>query len=1296
MLDFFQVCTKEARGGVVEVFPDFIVGRSKDIMVRGQSFYAVWDEDLGLWSTDEYDVQRIVDAAVAKFAEELKATGVSCNVKYLRSYSTNLQNQFRKFLKNVSDNSHQLDAKLTFRNTEVKKNDYASRRLPYDLTPGDFSAWDELVSFLYSPEERAKIEWAIGSIISGDSKTIEKFLVFFGPGGTGKSTILKIIQKMFQGYVAMFEAKALVGNNNTFATEAFKNSPLVAIQHDGDLSKIEDNSVLNSIVGHDTMRINEKYKPGYDAALTAFLFMGTNKPVKITDAKSGLIRRLIDVQPTGNKLEPDHYYSLMARIEFELGAIAQHCFDRYKQMGKNYYNTYRPLEMMFRTDVFFNFIEAYYDVFKAQDSTTLKQAWTFYKEYCAEAELEYKLTQIKFREELKNYFGDFHDRITVDGTSLRSYFKGFTAQPFREVVKQTKKTTTYGLVIDSTVSLLDKELASQPAQYAKSNGNPQKYWTDDERIIDGVLKKPKPDQVVNTTLADLDTTKLHYVKVPENHIVIDFDLKGEDGEKSLASNLVAASQWPATYAELSKSGGGVHLHYDYVGGDPGTLAAEYADGIEIKVYQGNSSLRRKLTLCNNLPVAPISSGLPFKEKKTVIETKTLQSEKGLRELIARNLRKEINPGTKSSMDFIKKILDDAYESGMAYDVTDLRPKLMAFANNSSNQALTCLKILKQLKLKSEVSVEDSTTPVPAKDDRIVFFDVEVYPNLFVICWKYEGSDTVVRMINPSPTDVEGLFQFKLVGFNNRRYDNHILWAAMMGFSNEDLYKLSQAIITEKNTNATFGEAYNLSYADIYDFSSKKQGLKKFMIELGLHHMEMDIPWDQPVPKEMWMKVVEYCVNDVVGTEAVFNDRKQDFVARQVLAELSGLSVNQTTPKHTAKIIFGSDRNPQDSFIYTELAGEFPGYTFDPFAVEKSHYRDESVGEGGYVYAEPGIYENVVVLDVASMHPTSMKVLELFGKYTPNFTRLMDARLAIKHGDMAKAKELLPGALGDFHSDEDAKALSYALKIVINTVYGLTSAKFDNPFRDKRNIDNIVAKRGALFMIDLKHAVQEKGWSVVHIKTDSIKIPNADQEIIDFVTEFGKKYGYDFEHETTYKKFCLVNDAVYIARDAEDDHWEAVGAQFQHPVVFKALFSGEPITFNDLCEVKQVSQGAMYLDFDEESATPGSPYKGMYFVGRTGMFLPVQKSAGGAKLLRVKDDKSYAVTGTKDFLWLEAEMIKQNHMDAVDRLLFEDLTQAMEGTGALSDVLDMQYYQNLAHDALETIERFGNYAEFIGG
>jgi hypothetical protein len=1136
-----------------------------------------------------------------------------------------------------------LDENLTFATQEVKRSDYVSRRLPYSLDEGDHSSWDELVGTLYSVEERRKIEWAIGSIVSGDSKKIQKFFVFYGQPGTGKSTIMSIVEKLFEGYTATFEAKALGSSNNSFATEAFKSNPLVAIQHDGDLSRIDDNTKLNSIVAHEDIRMNEKYKPSYVGRVNALLFMGTNQPVKISDAKSGIIRRLIDIHPTGVIIPPNQYNTLMSRIDFELGAIASHCLGVYRTLGKNYYNTYRPTEMQFQTDIIFNFVEYFYDEFKNAGGITLKRAYAMYKDYCDTTGIEKPIPQYKLREELRNYFDEFKDKAEVDGEFLRSYYSGFNAERFKQPASDKDDQAVFALVIEDKVSLLDEELAEGRAQYSSDKGTPILSWSK-----------------VATVLKDLDTSREHFVMVPEQHIVIDFDLTGENGGKALARNLEAASAWPPTYAELSKSGEGVHLHYIY-DGDVTELSRLYSEGIEVKVFTGKASLRRKLTKCNTVPIATLKGGLPLKEKSKVLTSDTIRSERGLRDLIARNFRKEIHPGTKPSIDFIAKILDDAYKQGLAYDVSDLRPKLVAFANNSTNRAMECLKIVQGMRFKSaddSVSVPEQRQPADNTDAPVTFFDVEVFPNLFVVCWMYEDSDTVVRMINPTADDMERLFKLKLVGFYNRRYDNHIVYGRYMGYNNAQLFALSQKLIGN-GSGAMFNAAYNLSYADIWDFSSEKKSLKKFEIELGIPHQEFEHPWDEDVPPEMWDKVAEYCENDVRATKAVWQARQQDFVARQILADLSGLTVNDPTAKHTATIIFEGDRNPQSKFVYTNLSREFEGYEYDS---GKSTYMGEEVGEGGYVYAEPGMYSNVALLDVASMHPTSIIQLNMFGEYTKNFKGLLDARLAIKHGDYETARNMLSGKLAPYLKDEkDAKALSWALKIVINIVYGLTSATFDSPFRDKRNKDNIAAKRGALFMIELKRYVQELGYKVVHIKTDSIKIADADNEIIEMVYNFGKKYGYDFEHENTYDKFCLVNDAVYVAKTVgQDPEWTATGAQFKVPFVFKTLFSGEPILPQDLAETRQVSKGYMYLKFEND----------VKFVGRTGRFIPV--ATGGGELIRRDNDKDFAVTGTKGYRWLESDAVK---------------------AAGIEPEVDVRYFEELVDKAKATIGKFGDFEEF---
>lgn len=314
MVDFLMIATRSSKKGTIEIYPKFIVKKSSDLMIRGGDFYAIWIEERGLWSTDEQDALQLIDNELDKYAKENSKHFDSGLVKVLHMWDSEsgMIDRWHKYCqKQMRDSFHMLDEKIIFSNMDVKKNDYASKKLDYPLEKGDISAYEKLVSTLYSEEERKKIEWAIGAIVTGDSKTIQKFMVFYGAAGTGKSTIINIIQKLFDGYCEVFRAKDLGSSSNAFALEAFKSNPLVAIEHDGDLSRIEDNTRLNSLVSHELMTVNEKFKSTYSNRFKCFLIMGTNKPVKITDAKSGLIRRLIDVSPSGNKVPPKEYRTLI-------------------------------------------------------------------------------------------------------------------------------------------------------------------------------------------------------------------------------------------------------------------------------------------------------------------------------------------------------------------------------------------------------------------------------------------------------------------------------------------------------------------------------------------------------------------------------------------------------------------------------------------------------------------------------------------------------------------------------------------------------------------------------------------------------------------------------------------------------------------------------------------------------------------------------------------------------------------------------------------------------------------------
>lgn len=1362
MLDFLKVSTRTTKQGVIEIYPKFKVGKSSDLMIRGGDFYAVWIEERGLWSIDEQDVIDLIDSELEKYAEEHRQhSTANYRIMYMWDSDTGSIDRWHKYCKQQQrDSFHVLDEKLIFSNTNTTKTDYASKKLSYPLEEGNIDSYDKLMSTLYEPEERHKIEWAIGAIVSGDSKTIQKFMVLYGAAGAGKSTVMHIMEQLFDGYDTVFDAKALGSTNSAFALEPFKSNPLIAIQHDGDLSRIEDNTRLNSLVSHETMVINEKFKSTYPMSFKCFLVMGTNKPVKITDAKSGLMRRLIDVSPSGNKVSQKEYDCIMKHIKFELGAIAKHCLDVYLEKP-NFYDNYVPVKMMDASNDFYNFVVDSYHIFKKEDGVTLKVAWEMYKNYCEEAKVPYPFSMRIFKEELKNYFYDYKERFTLDDDSrVRNYYSGFRTDKFenhKTTEEKEGEISDTWLRFSSTKSVFDEACKACLAQYATAVTEiPTQKWEN-----------------VKQKLESLDTSKLHYVKVPETHIVIDFDIPDENGNKCLAKNIEAASKWPPTYAELSKSGQGIHLHYIYTGGDPSLLGRIYEEHIEIKVFTGKSSLRRKLYKCNDLPIATISSGLPLKGDKKMVNFEGVKNEKALRTSILKGLNKEVHPATKPSIDFIYMVLDKAYQQGLEYDVTDLESDILSFAMDSTHQADYCVKLVSKMKFKSEEMFEGTTTVEP----RIVFYDIEVFPNLFLVNWKFKGSDQpIVRMINPSPHEIEDLIKFDLIGFNNRRYDNHILYARMLGYDNDQIYDLSQRIINKKD-GAFFSAAYDISYTDVYDFASagNKKSLKKWEIELGIHHQELGLPWDQPVPEELWNKVAEYCDNDVIATEAVFDHLSADWTARLILADLAEMNPNDTTNTLTTRIIFGKNKKPQSQFNYRdmskpvkEISSEiedwllknkvmrlpfdeqsilpyFPGYEYN---FGKSTYRGIEVGEGGYVDAKHAIHCNVALLDVMSMHPHSVIAEVLFGvEFTARFKEIVDGRVSIKHEAWEEVNNMLNGKLKPYIQKVldgimTSKDLANALKTAINSVYGLTAAGFDNPFRDRRNKDNIVAKRGALFMIDLKFAVQEKGFTVAHIKTDSIKIPDATPAIIDFVMKFGERYGYFFEHEATYDRMCLVNNAVYIAKYATEEkcqelygyvpgdnkkkggQWTATGAQFAVPYVFKTLFSKEPICFEDMCETKSVTS-ALYLDTNEglpnvemleneraklsrEIRNPKSKLNNMesgyeaalhrtiarikeldemiekghdyHFVGKVGAFCPIKSGRGGGILVRESG------TDPHTDISVYASATGADGYRWMEAEMVQMLNKEMD--------IDKSYYDNLVVGAIDAISELGDFEWFV--
>ena len=1322
MFDFLRV-TRTYRNGRYYYRPTFIAKASvKDVMTRGGEFYSFYNESTGFWSSERPLLYEAIDAQVWEYAKKDKGEDYLNDSEHgsvvveITNSSNTLSVEFDRFCKSMGDKWQPLDQKMMFSNSEVKRTDYASKTLDYPLQDCPTPYYDALCDVLYLPNEREKWEWAIGCMIAGDQRKIQKMFAFYGEPGTGKSTIIgKIIADQIMGgfemgYATKFEANLLCGGND-FGTEFLEKDSVLVYDDDAEMGMITVRSTLNKIISHEPVRVNGKFKRPFVTRPNCIMFVGSNDPIQLSP-NSGMKRRLIDIRPTGNLLPPEQYDECMEHIPFEKSGIAWRCLQVYKKLGKNHYDHYIAEDMMARTSPFHNFVIE--NVMELKDGTSLANAYDLYLKYASLCKFKNELVRYKFRDTLKLYYDKYED----------TKFSGFKWEKVgKKQPEEVQIDVKSWLEFNCTRSVFDDAYWDQPAQYANEIGDPKYKWAN-----------------VKTTLMDIDTSKLHYVKMPEDVIVIDFDVKDENGNKSYEKNLVAASKFPPTYAELSKSGCGIHLHYLYTGGDPKNLSALYDDNVEIKVFTGNAALRRQLTKCNDLPIAEISSGLPTKDVKggeKMVDWDGFRNEKILRTMIVRNMKKEYHPATKPSIDYINDILNKAYDSGATYDVRDMQNDVLAFAMGSTHKSDYCVDLVANMRFCSKDILDKEKEDAADENAPIVIFDVEVAPNYlqylayctankiplnpeipkdakahFLICWKFLGEEKAVqKMLDPKPEEVEKLLKYGLIGFNNRDYDNHMVWAASQGYTPEELYKLNSRIINEKDASAKFSQAYNISKTDIYDFAAgdNRKGLKKWEIELGLDHLEWDRPWYEPIPDDRLIDWCDYCSNDVVSTEKVFYHLQDDYEARVILARLAGGTPNDKTNSLTIKLLTHGIENPQSQFVYTDLSTIFPGYEFHPEGIPrdlystepgakvpsknrtgKSIYMGEDPSEGGFANCpQKGVYFNVGLFDIASMHPHSAIRLKIFGEViTKRYEDLVEARVAIKHireigddaykealrrmdaikdGSSKVIEDILKGLSGK-ELKKKCKAIANALKTAINSVYGLTSAKFENKLRDPRNVDNIVAKYGALFMITLKHKLQDMGYTVVHIKTDSIKVANYDEKVKKFIFDFGKKYGYTFEHEATYSKICIVDDANYIAYEVEADgeklekpFWTVTGDKFASPYLFKNLFTHEPIEFNDLPETKAVTDAAIYISGDD----------GDKFVGRVGSFVAVKEGYGG-KLLRVKGDKRDAVNGTKGWLWNEASAIRE-HPDRINK----------------------DYYRKQCDDAIAVITEYYPFDEFVG-
>ena len=83
----------------------------------------------------------------------------------MEDYQSGNWQKYASYIKNMPDNWKPLDDNIHFLNDKLTRASRATRRLPYAKEKGSTEHYERLMSVLYAPGERDKLEWAVGAIL---------------------------------------------------------------------------------------------------------------------------------------------------------------------------------------------------------------------------------------------------------------------------------------------------------------------------------------------------------------------------------------------------------------------------------------------------------------------------------------------------------------------------------------------------------------------------------------------------------------------------------------------------------------------------------------------------------------------------------------------------------------------------------------------------------------------------------------------------------------------------------------------------------------------------------------------------------------------------------------------------------------------------------------------------------------------------------------------------------------------------------------------------------------------------
>ena len=390
-------------------------------------------------------------------------------------------------------------------------------------------------------------------------------------------------------------------------------------------------------------------------------------------------------------------------------------------------------------------------------------------------------------------------------------------------------------------------------------------------------------------------------------------------------------------------------------------------------------------------------------------------------------------------------------------------------------------------------------------DNLLFYDIEVTAFDSLVVFLNRNKEEVAHFWNnrdrkttddPSGfEDIPDLIRDKtLVGYNNYFYDDNIL-TVMMNYATS-----MPNFIKATNDKIISGERFSgrkspliRSLDTMQQIDVSHPSLKQIEGNMGISIVESSVDFNigRPLTDAEREEMLYYCRHDVAATVDIFNLRQKSyFDTKESLLTMmpedkrtSAARWNTTTL--SANILLGDTglvawekhgvpakywRNVEEIpsavwDMWEDITGSMEAVTGKGRSVKIKAYGCTFVfGLGGLHGApdKPLVASNIKLADVGSMYPSLIKMLRALGDATDMYDSIRLERLAIKHSDPVRAG---------------------ALKLVLNSVYGLFKSKYSALFNPMASATVCIYGQIALFK--LCGMLHDAGYKIINANTDGV-------------------------------------------------------------------------------------------------------------------------------------------------------------------------------------------------------------------